>query len=235
MAQYERVVDALAAKFPAAADHLDAAWDDLLAFTAFPREVWRRTTLRSNDDGHPVAFVLLVLTWAPDGGAGFCLSAASRGVELVFLALVDGVGPVTSAVGGGVAEGECDDDDDNDPQDVNGEADQPERVSAAVRTTSITWLRLVRWPSRREIRWVSRRPSGVWRPRRGGDRVDQWQELGVVCQGGRGMILRVVVVQQLTRGLSRAFSSGRGASRAVPVAHTGSRGASRAASGWPTR
>jgi putative transposase len=41
-AQYERVVDALAAKFPAAADHLDAARADLLAFTAFPREVWRQ-------------------------------------------------------------------------------------------------------------------------------------------------------------------------------------------------
>jgi putative transposase len=41
-AQYDRVVDALAAKFPAAADHLDTAQDDLLAFTAFPREVWRQ-------------------------------------------------------------------------------------------------------------------------------------------------------------------------------------------------
>ena len=50
-----------------------------------------------------------------------------------------------------------------------------------------------------------------------------------------GMILRVVVVQQLTRGLSRAVSSGRGVARAVPVARTASRGASRAASGWPTR
>jgi hypothetical protein len=46
-----------------------------------------------------------------------------------------------------------------------------------------------------------------------------------------GMIFRVVLVQQLTRGISRAFSSGRGAARAVPVA----RPASRAASGWPTR
>jgi len=46
-----------------------------------------------------------------------------------------------------------------------------------------------------------------------------------------GMILRVVLVQQLTRGISRAFSSGRGAARAVPAA----RPAARAASGWPTR
>src|SRR6266545_707354 len=46
-----------------------------------------------------------------------------------------------------------------------------------------------------------------------------------------GMILRVVLVQQLTRGISRAFSSGRGAARAASVA----RPAARAASGWPTR
>jgi transposase-like protein len=41
-AQFQRVVDALAAKFPAAAEHLDAARADLLAFTAFPRELWRQ-------------------------------------------------------------------------------------------------------------------------------------------------------------------------------------------------
>ena len=41
-AQFDRVVDALAAKFPAAAEHLAEAREDLLAFTAFPREVWRQ-------------------------------------------------------------------------------------------------------------------------------------------------------------------------------------------------
>jgi transposase-like protein len=41
-AQFDRVVDALAAKFPAAAEHLDAARADLLAFTTFPREIWRQ-------------------------------------------------------------------------------------------------------------------------------------------------------------------------------------------------
>jgi len=41
-AQFDRVVDALAAKFPKAADHLDQAREDLLAFTAFPREIWRQ-------------------------------------------------------------------------------------------------------------------------------------------------------------------------------------------------
>jgi putative transposase len=41
-AQFDRVVDALAEKFPDAAEHLDAARADLLAFTAFPREVWRQ-------------------------------------------------------------------------------------------------------------------------------------------------------------------------------------------------
>jgi putative transposase len=41
-AQHGQVVSALEAKFPAAAEHLDEARDDVLAFTAFPREVWRQ-------------------------------------------------------------------------------------------------------------------------------------------------------------------------------------------------
>ncbi len=41
-AQFDRVVDALIEKLPDAAEHLDAARADLLAFTAFPREVWRQ-------------------------------------------------------------------------------------------------------------------------------------------------------------------------------------------------
>ena len=36
------VVSALEAKFPQAAVHLDEARDDILAFTAFPREIWRQ-------------------------------------------------------------------------------------------------------------------------------------------------------------------------------------------------
>ena len=41
-AQHAHVVTALEAKFPQAATHLDDARDDILAFTAFPREVWRQ-------------------------------------------------------------------------------------------------------------------------------------------------------------------------------------------------
>ena len=41
-AQFARVVETLQAKFPAAAEHLAAAEGDLLAFCAFPREVWRQ-------------------------------------------------------------------------------------------------------------------------------------------------------------------------------------------------
>lgn len=40
-AQFDRVVDALQAKFPKVAVYLADARDDLLAFTAFPREVWK--------------------------------------------------------------------------------------------------------------------------------------------------------------------------------------------------
>ncbi len=41
-AQFDRVLDALHGKLPAVADHLDAARADLLAFTVFPREIWRQ-------------------------------------------------------------------------------------------------------------------------------------------------------------------------------------------------
>jgi putative transposase len=41
-AQHAQVVAALEAKFPAAAGHLDDAREDILAFTAFPREIWRQ-------------------------------------------------------------------------------------------------------------------------------------------------------------------------------------------------
>ena len=41
-AQFDRVVDALAEKLPAVAEHLEAARADILAFTAFPKEIWRQ-------------------------------------------------------------------------------------------------------------------------------------------------------------------------------------------------
>ena len=41
-AQHGQAVAALEAKLPQAAAHLDQARDDILAFTAFPREVWRQ-------------------------------------------------------------------------------------------------------------------------------------------------------------------------------------------------
>ncbi|WP_436757024.1 IS256 family transposase [Streptosporangium sp. V21-05] len=40
--QHTWVIDALEAKYPAACERLDAARDELLAFAAFPREVWRQ-------------------------------------------------------------------------------------------------------------------------------------------------------------------------------------------------
>lgn len=40
--QFDRIGDALANKLPAVADHLEAARADILAFTAFPKEVWRQ-------------------------------------------------------------------------------------------------------------------------------------------------------------------------------------------------
>lgn len=42
-AQFDRVIDALAEKLPAVAEHLEAAREDVLAFTAYPKVVWKQT------------------------------------------------------------------------------------------------------------------------------------------------------------------------------------------------
>ena len=42
VAQYGRVLDALTGKLPKVAEHLDGARADLLAFTAFPKQIWRQ-------------------------------------------------------------------------------------------------------------------------------------------------------------------------------------------------
>src|SRR5699024_8027524 len=39
-AQFDRLLDYVGEKLPAVADNLDAARADLLAFTAFPKDVW---------------------------------------------------------------------------------------------------------------------------------------------------------------------------------------------------
>ncbi len=41
-AQFDKLLDSVAGPLPAVAEHLDAARADLLAFTAFPREIWRQ-------------------------------------------------------------------------------------------------------------------------------------------------------------------------------------------------
>ena len=41
-AQFDRILDALADKLPKVTEHLEAARADVLAFTAFPKEVWRQ-------------------------------------------------------------------------------------------------------------------------------------------------------------------------------------------------
>jgi len=41
-AQFDRVVEALAGKLPAVAEHLEQARTDILAFTAFPKQIWRQ-------------------------------------------------------------------------------------------------------------------------------------------------------------------------------------------------
>jgi transposase-like protein len=40
--QFDKLLDAVAGKLPAVFEHLDAARADLLAFTGFPKEIWRQ-------------------------------------------------------------------------------------------------------------------------------------------------------------------------------------------------
>jgi transposase-like protein len=68
-AQFDRVVAALAERFPDAAEHLDAARADLLAFTAYPREIWRQicsnnpAVILSQSNDHALELLVSV----PDG------------------------------------------------------------------------------------------------------------------------------------------------------------------------
>jgi putative transposase len=41
-AQFDRILDALTEKLPKVAEHLDTARADVLAFTGFPKEIWRQ-------------------------------------------------------------------------------------------------------------------------------------------------------------------------------------------------
>ena len=41
-AQFDKLLDTVAGTLPKVADHLETARADLLAFTAFPREIWRQ-------------------------------------------------------------------------------------------------------------------------------------------------------------------------------------------------
>ncbi len=41
-AQFDRILDAVGEKLPAVAEHLDTARADVLAFTSFPKELWRQ-------------------------------------------------------------------------------------------------------------------------------------------------------------------------------------------------
>jgi transposase-like protein len=56
-AQFDRILDALAEKFPVVAQHLDAARADILAFTAFPkpawRQIWSNNPPRTAEPGNP--------------------------------------------------------------------------------------------------------------------------------------------------------------------------------------
>ena len=49
-AQFDRVVDALTEKLPTVANHLQDARADILAFAAFPKEIWRQIWSNKPDE-----------------------------------------------------------------------------------------------------------------------------------------------------------------------------------------
>ena len=50
-AQFDKLLDAMAEQLPAVHEHLDSARADVLAFTSFPKEIWRQ--IWSNNPGTP--------------------------------------------------------------------------------------------------------------------------------------------------------------------------------------
>ena len=50
-AQFDRIVDPLTEKLPAVAEHLEEARLDILAFTAYPKELWRQIWSNNPQDG----------------------------------------------------------------------------------------------------------------------------------------------------------------------------------------
>jgi hypothetical protein len=61
-APYDRPIDAIASKLPDVARHLEDARDDLLAFTSFPKELWRQIWSNNQSYGN---FGLRVKTGTP--------------------------------------------------------------------------------------------------------------------------------------------------------------------------
>src|SRR5205814_1078478 len=50
-AQFDRVLQALAGKLPVVCAHLDAARADILAFTSFPKAIWRQVWSNNRRNG----------------------------------------------------------------------------------------------------------------------------------------------------------------------------------------
>ena len=78
-AQHAQVVTALEAKFPAAAEHLDDAREDILAFTAFPREIWRQVWSNNPQEQGPgkVAYAVWNSFNVRCGSRAWCRLAAA--------------------------------------------------------------------------------------------------------------------------------------------------------------
>ena len=85
--QFDRVVAALGEKFGDAAEHLDEARADLLAFTGYPREIWRQIwsnnpmVILSQQDDQACELLLCVVNSVVDVAVhGIRTGAETRGL-----------------------------------------------------------------------------------------------------------------------------------------------------------
>jgi hypothetical protein len=86
-AQFDKLLDTLATTLPAVAEHLDGARADILAFTSFPKEIWRQIwsnnpiVIWSHGDAQRLDLGVCVV----DGVVDVIAAGAGTGLEFVEL------------------------------------------------------------------------------------------------------------------------------------------------------
>ena len=98
-AQFDKLLDTVADTLPAVHDHLDTARADILAFTGFPKEIWRQ--IWSNNPNERLNREILGVTSSEDGAGwlAFFRDLTARGLSGVKLVTSDAHAGLVSAIG----------------------------------------------------------------------------------------------------------------------------------------